>query len=84
VITLCSSATGVACPACLGPALRAHWGVDDPATADGIDAAIAAKFEDAYRVVRKRIEALVALPHSALLCDRLRLKAEFDRIGTLS
>ena len=84
VITVCSSAAAETCPAYLGPVLRAHWGVDDPASATGTDAEIAAKFDDAYRVIRKRIEAFVALPLSALKHDRASFKAELDRIGSLS
>jgi protein-tyrosine-phosphatase len=33
VITVCASAAGEVCPAYLGPVLRTHWGVDDPARA---------------------------------------------------
>jgi arsenate reductase len=84
VITVCSSAAVETCPAYLGPALRSHWGVYDPASAAGTDAEIAAKFDDAYRVIRKRIKAFVALPLSGLKHDRVRLKAELDRIGDLS
>ena len=84
VITVCSSAAAETCPAYLGPVLRSHWGVDDPASATGNVAEIAAKFDDAYRVIRKRIEAFVALPLSGLQHDRAGLKAELDRIGDLS
>ena len=81
VITVCSSAAGETCPAYLGPVLRAHWGVDDPAHATGTDPEIDAAFMAAYRTLRRRIEAFVALPLHALQQDRARLKLELDRIG---
>ena len=83
VITVCSSAAGETCPAYLGPVLRAHWGVDDPAHATGTEAQIDAAFMAAYRVLRARIEAFFALPLNDLKRDPARLKAELDRIGTL-
>lgn len=81
VITVCASAAGETCPAYLGPALRAHWGVDDPAHATGTDAEIDAQFFAAYRTLRRRIEALLALPLDELARDRARLQAALDRIG---
>lgn len=81
VITVCSSAAGETCPAYLGPVLRTHWGVDDPAHATGTDAQIDAEFMQAYRTLRNRIEAFLALPLDELKNDRARLKAEMDRIG---
>ena len=81
VITVCSGAAGETCPAYLGPALRTHWGVDDPAKAIGTDAEIDAAFDQAYRILRARIEAFLALPLDSLQDDRARLKAELDRIG---
>jgi arsenate reductase len=83
VITVCASAAGEACPAYLGPVLRSHWGVDDPAHATGTDAEIDAAFDKAYQTLRKRIEAFLALPLADLQHDRARLKAELDRIGNL-
>ena len=81
VITVCSSAAGEACPAYLGPAVRTHWGVEDPAQATGTEAEIDAAFENAYRTLRRRIEAFFALPLEQLVEDRASLKAEMDRIG---
>jgi arsenate reductase len=81
VITVCSSAAGETCPAYLGPVLRTHWGVDDPAHATGTDAEIDTAFRHAYRTLRKRIEAFLALPLDVLIADRPRLKSELDRIG---
>ncbi len=81
VITVCASAAGETCPAYLGPVLRSHWGVDDPAHATGTDAEIDAAFMKAYRILRVRIEAFLALPLAELQSDRHRLKAELDRLG---
>ena len=81
VITVCASAAGETCPAYLGPVLRTHWGVDDPAHATGTDAHIDAAFEQAYRILRARIEAFFALPLEPMRHERARLKAELDRIG---
>jgi arsenate reductase len=83
VVTVCASAAGETCPVYLGPVLRTHWGVDDPAHATGSDAEIDAAFMLAYRILRARIEAFLALPLAELQHDRARLKAELDRIGNL-
>lgn len=79
VITVCASAAGETCPAYLGPALRTHWGVEDPAHASGTDSEIDAAFTAAYATLRARIAALLALPLASM--DRSELKAELDRIG---
>ena len=83
VITVCASAAGETCPAYLGPAVRAHWGVDDPAKATGTDAEIDAAFLHAYRVLRARIEAFLQLPLETLSRDRAALKRELDRIASV-
>lgn len=83
VITVCSSAAGETCPAYLGPVLRTHWGVDDPARATGTDEEIEAAFVMAYRILRARIETFLALPLDTLQQDRVALKAALDRIGGL-
>jgi len=83
VITVCASAAGESCPAYLGPVMRTHWGVDDPAHVTGTDAEIDAAFMCAYRTLRLRIEAFLALPLIELQHDKTRLKTELDRIGTL-
>jgi arsenate reductase len=83
VITVCASAAGETCPAYLGPVLRTHWGVEDPAHATGTDEEIDAAFMQAYRILRARSEAFLALPLDELKNDKPRMKAEMDRIGTL-
>ena len=81
VITVCASAAGESCPAYLGPVLRTHWGVEDPAHAKGTDEQVDQAFEHAYRVLRSRIEALLALPLDELQLDPSKLKAALDKIG---
>lgn len=78
VITVCGNAAGETCPAYLGNVIRAHWGVDDPAKATGTDAEINASFENAYAILRKRIEAFLQLDVNVLtdknaLSEQLRL-----------
>jgi arsenate reductase len=83
VITVCASAAGETCPVYLAPVPRGHWGVDDPAKATGTDAEIDAAFERAYRILRHRIEAFLALPADLAQRDPAAFKAELARIGTL-
>ena len=83
VITVCASAAGETCPAYLGPVLRTHWGVEDPAHATGTGEQIDASFMQAYRILRARIEAFLALPLDELKHDKARMKVEMDRIGAL-
>ena len=78
---MCASAAGETCPAYLGPVLRAHWGVDDPAHATGTDEAIDAAFLRAYRILRGRIEALLALPLETLALDPRQLQDALVKIG---
>ena len=82
VITVCASAAGETCPAYFGPAIRAHWGVDDPAKATGSEAEIEAAFTTAYQILRRRIEAFLALPWTRWEeGGDVALQAELARIG---
>lgn len=83
VITVCASAAGETCPAYLGPVMRTHWGVEDPAHATGTDAEIDAAFQKAYGILRARIEAFFALPLSTLALNKDEFKQALDKIGAL-
>ncbi|EJE9589577.1 arsenate reductase ArsC [Salmonella enterica] len=83
IVTVCSNAAGETCPAYLGNVMRTHWGVDDPAHATGTDAEIDAAFETAYRILRRRIEAFLALPLSELQHDLPALQAKLDQISEI-
>jgi arsenate reductase (thioredoxin) len=82
VITVCDNAAGEACPAYLGKVIRAHWGVDDPAKATGSEAAICASFESAYSILRKRIEAFLAIDFGSIN-DDATLVNQLTDIGQL-
>jgi len=81
VISVCGNAAGETCPAYLGPVLRSHWGVEDPAHASGTDEEIDAAFIKAYQTLRARIEAFLALPLEQLQHDKPALKAAMDKIA---
>jgi arsenate reductase len=83
VVTVCASAAGETCPVYLGPVLRTHWGVEDPAHAKGTDAQIDAAFLLAYGILRGRIEAFFELVRRGGLEDKARLKLALDEIGRL-
>lgn len=83
VISVCGNAANETCPAYLGPVLRSHWGVEDPAHATGTDEEIDAAFMKAYSILRARIEAFLALPLETLTQDKAALKAEMDNIATI-
>ena len=82
VITVCGNAAGETCPAYLGSVIRAHWGVDDPAKATGTEEEINASFRNAYTILRRRIEAFLALDFNQLKTDSA-LTEKLCEIGQL-
>lgn len=81
VISVCGNAANETCPAYLGPVLRSHWGVEDPAHVTGSESEIEAAFNKAYQVLRLRIEAFFDLPLSTLIKDKVALKVAMDNIA---
>jgi arsenate reductase len=81
VITVCGSAAGETCPAYLGPVIRTHWGVEDPAHVTGTDEEIDAAFVKTYSILHARIEAFFALPLEQLENDKAALKVAMDKIA---
>ena len=79
VFTVCDNAAGELCPLWPGQPITAHWGIPDPATAEGSEAEIALAFKDAYRMLNRRIDLLLALPIEKL--DRLVLTTRLKAIG---
>lgn len=81
IFTVCDNAAGEACPIWLGHPMTAHWGIPDPAAAEGTEAEINLAFAEAYRQMKNRIEAFIALPLSSL--DKLAQAKELKAIGTM-
>jgi arsenate reductase (thioredoxin) len=81
VFTVCDNAAGETCPVWPGHPMTAHWGIPDPAEAQGTDAEIAAAFLDAYRMLMRRIELFVTLPIAAL--DQMTLRSRLREIGQI-
>lgn len=61
IFTVCGNAAKEACPVWPGHPVTAHWGIDDPAHVEPLEARREA-FEKAYRELRARVEAFLALP----------------------
>ena len=79
VFTVCDDAAGEVCPIWPGQPMTAHWGMTDPAAAQGSAAEIALAFADTYRMINNRITLFMNLPMSSL--DRLSLQRRLDEIG---
>ena len=81
VITVCDKAAGETCPVYFGPALKSHWGLEDPSDVDGDDETIDAAFRATLARIGLRCQAFLDLPFATLSRDEL--KTVLDRIGTL-
>jgi arsenate reductase (thioredoxin) len=79
VFTVCDNAAKEVCPFWPGQPMTAHWGVPDPAAAQGTHEEIAKAFRDAFFMLDRRISLFLCLPLASL--DRLAIKREIDKIG---
>jgi protein-tyrosine-phosphatase len=79
VFTVCDNAAGEACPFWPGQPMTAHWGLPDPAKAQGTEAERNLAFADTMRMLTQRIGIFVSLPLDKL--STLSLQKELDAIG---
>jgi arsenate reductase len=79
IITVCDNAAGEVCPIWPGKPMRSHWGVPDPAAAEGNEAQVALAFADAYRMLNNYLGLFTSLPIGSL--ERISLKRRLDDIG---
>ena len=78
VITVCDRAKE-ACPIFPGQPMLAHWGMPDPAEVEGDAVTARAAFRDAFLVLSRRIDLLVALPLEKL--ERMAVEARVRAVG---
>jgi arsenate reductase len=79
VFTVCDNAAKEVCPVWPGQPMTAHWGVPDPAAAEGTSEQVERAFREAFMILERRISLLLCLPMASL--DKLAIKKEIDRIG---
>lgn len=79
VFTVCDNAANESCPVWPGQPMTAHWGVPDPAAAEGTEAERHLAFADAYRMLSSRITLFTSLPLHTL--DKLALQRRLNEIG---
>ena len=82
IITVCDNAAGETCPLWLGHPVSAHWGFEDPASAQGTDAEKRRVFETIYAQIVGRINAFLSLPSLAMQpMDKLAIQQAMKSIG---
>ena len=81
VFTVCDNAAGEVCPVWPGQPMTAHWGIEDPAAAEGSDEVKRKVFVLAFSQLNRRLSIFISLPMEKL--DKLTLKRNLDDIGRL-
>ena len=81
VFTVCDDAAKETCPIWPGQPISAHWGIEDPAAAEGTEFQRRAAFEAALGFMRNRITAFVNLPLKSI--DSMTLRAKLQGIGAM-
>jgi arsenate reductase len=79
IFTVCDGAAAETCPVWPGRPTSAHWGIPDPAAVEGSDAEKAAAFLDAFRMLKRRIDLMLALPIASL--EQIALRERLQTIG---
>jgi arsenate reductase len=79
VFTVCDDAAKEVCPIWPGQPMTAHWGVADPAAAEGSEEARLRAFELAYQELDARVTIFLSLQLDVL--DRISVQRRLDEIG---
>lgn len=76
IVTVCDSAAAETCPVWPGQPITAHWGIPDPAAVEGSDADKEAAFALAFDRLKRRIDAMLALPLESLAPEERRVRLQ--------
>jgi arsenate reductase len=79
VFTVCDNAANEICPFWSGQPMTAHWGIPDPAAAQGSPEEIQRAFHSAFLTLERRITLFLSLPFTTL--EKISLQEEIRRIG---
>jgi arsenate reductase (thioredoxin) len=79
IFTVCDNAAGEVCPIWPGRPMTAHWGVADPAAAQGSDDDRRKAFQGAFTQLTTRVRLFLSLPFQKL--EQSALKRKLDEIG---
>jgi arsenate reductase len=79
IFTVCDTAAGESCPAWPGHPATAHWGIEDPSAVEGTNLEKEAAFVAAFRFLKNRISAFLALPLESI--DRMAVAHHLSEIG---
>lgn len=79
IFTVCDNAASEVCPVWPGQPMTAHWGIPDPAAAEGTPEEIARAYSRAFSELDRRITLFLSLPFLTL--DTLALQKQIDAIG---
>jgi arsenate reductase len=82
ILTVCDQAAGEVCPVWPGHPITAHWGLADPAAAEGSRDEQRAAFREAARILQLRIQYFLSFRIKEL--RRAEMKAKLDEAGKLT
>jgi arsenate reductase len=76
IFTVCDQAAGEVCPVWPGHPITAHWGLPDPAAAEGTDAEKMLAFREAFRILEARIRFFLTFRFKELGREQLQRLAQ--------
>lgn len=72
IFTVCDNAAGEVCPVWPGHPVTAHWGLPDPAAAEGNAAQRMLAFREAFRILEARVRHFLTFQFKAMARDEIQ------------